>query len=101
MVNSTSLNLTWEKLSDDFSNGIITKYAVCYDDGMFSPLGCPSNKTVEGVNTTMTVLTGLNEATTYYIGVPASTEKGFGERGIVKNSTTLEDSKCISKFGHR
>ena len=87
-------------MSDDYSNGIITKYAVCYDDEMFSSFRCPSNKTVEGVNTTMIVLTGLNEATTYYIGVRASTVKGFGELGIVKNITTNEDSKCISKFDH-
>ena len=44
----------------------------------------------------MIVLTGLNEATTYYIGVQAATKIGFGKLGIVKSNTTLEDSKCVS-----
>ena len=89
--------MTWAKLSSDYSNGNITKYAVCYDDK--TPLStCLSNKTIEGANTTMIVLTGLNEATTYNIGVRAGTKIGFGELGIVKNSKTHEDSKCYISF---
>ena len=95
VVSSTALKVTWAKLSSNYSNGIITKYAVCYDDKTSSST-CLSNKTIEGADTTMIVLTGLNEATTYYIGVRASTVEGFGKLGIVKSNKTLEDSKCVS-----
>ena len=87
--------MTWAKLSSDYSNGNITKYAVCYNDKTSSS-SCISNKTIEGADTTMIVLTGLNEATTYYIGVQAATKIGFGKLGIVKSNKTLEDSKCVS-----
>ena len=86
--------MTWEKLSPDYSNGDITKYKVCYEKKNFST-GCPLNKIIEGADTTMIVLAGLNEATTYYIGVRAATKIGVGILGIVKSNTTLEDSKCI------
>ena len=85
--------MTWEKLSPDYSNGDITKYKVCYEKKIFST-GCPLNKEVKSTDT-MIVLTGLNEATTYYIGVRAATKIGLGNLGIVKSNTTLEDSKCI------
>ena len=95
VVSSTTLKVTWAKLSSDYSNGNITKYAVCYNDKTSSS-SCISNKTIEAANTTMIVLTGLNEATTYYIGIRAATNLGFGELGIVKSNKTLEDSKCVS-----
>ena len=85
--------MTWEKLSLDYSNGDITKYEVCYDDEIFST-DCPFNKEVKSTDT-MIVLAGLNEATTYYIGVRAATKIGFGKLEIVKSNTTLEVSKCI------
>ena len=87
--------MTWAKLSSDYSNGNITKYAVCYNDKTNSS-SCISNKTIEGADTTMIVLPRLNEATTYYTGVQAATKIGFGKLGIVKSNTTLEDSKCVS-----
>ena len=93
VINSTALKVTWEKLSPDYSNGDITKYEVCYNDKIFSTV-CPLNKEVESTDT-MIVLTGLNEATTYYIRVRAATKIGVGKLGIMKNNRTLEDSKCI------
>lgn len=87
--------MTWEKLSRNYSNGDIIEYEVCYKDEIFTLLPCRSNKKVEGANTTMAVLTGLNEATTYYIRVRASNVNGFGKLGIVMSNTTLEDGKCI------
>ena len=94
VINSTALKVTWGKLSHDYSNGDITKYAVCYNDKTSSST-CLSNKTIEVANTTMIVLAGLNEATTYYIRVRAATKIGFGKLEIVNSNTTLEDSKCI------
>ena len=46
----------------------------------------------------MIVLTGLNEATTYYIRIRAATKIGFGKLGIVKSYRTFEDGKCIHQF---
>ena len=46
----------------------------------------------------MIVLSGLNEATTYYIGIRAATKIGFGKLGIVKSNKTFEDGKCIHQF---
>ena len=94
VINSTALKVTWGKLSRDYSNGDITKYEVCYDDEIFST-DCPFNKEVKSTDT-MIVLAGLNEATTYYIRVRAATKIGFGELGIVKSNTTLEDSKYLN-----
>ena len=85
--------MTWGKLSRDFSNGDITKYEVCYNDTIFTTL-YSLKKEVKSTDT-MIVLTGLNEATTYYIRVRAATKIGFGKLGIVKSNTTLEDGKCI------
>ena len=93
VINSTALKVTWGKLSLNYSNGDITKYEVCYDDKTFST-GCPLNKEVKSTDT-MIVLTGLNEATTHYIRVRAANKLGFGELGITKSNTTLEDSKYI------
>ena len=95
VVNSTALKVTWAKLSSDYSNGNITKYAVCYNDKTSSST-CLSNKTIEGADKTMIVLIGLNEATTYYIGIWAATKIGFGKLGDVKSNRTFEDSKWFS-----
>ena len=97
VINSTALKVTWGKLSHDYSNGDITKYAVCYNDKTSSST-CLSNKTREETDPTMIVLSGLNEATTYYIGIRAATKIGFGKLGIVKSNKTFEDGKCIHQF---
>ena len=94
VINSTALNVTWEKLSPDYSNGDITKYEVCYDEKIFPSTVCPLKKEVKSTNT-MIVLGDLKKATTYYIRVRAATKIGVGKLGIVKSNTTLEDSKCI------
>ena len=94
VINSTALKVTWGKLSLNYSNGDITKYEVCYDEKIFSSPVCPFKKEVKSTDT-MIVLTGLNEATTHYIRVRAANKLGFGELGITKSNTTLEDSKYI------
>ena len=94
---STALKVTWAKLSSDYSNGNITKYTVIYYNDKTSSSTCLPNRTIEGADTIMIVLTGINEATTHYIGIPAAATKiGFGKLGIVKSNKTLEDSKCVS-----
>jgi hypothetical protein len=50
-------------------------------------------KDVLGVENTTFNLTGLNEATSYFVAVKAGTEAGFGPNGNNLTNTTLEDSK--------
>ncbi|XP_046865062.1 protein sidekick-1-like [Xenia sp. Carnegie-2017] len=88
-LNSMALRIVWEMLQPEDRNGDITGYMICYDRQTFSN-GCPrSNFTGEDV--TSFNLTGLNEATDYYVGVKARTSAGFGPLGTLLKGTTLED----------
>ena len=73
---------------------MITKYTVCYVQST-SKLDCSLSKTVFSGKNNMLCLTGLNKATNYDVAVKASTEIGFGDLGVKKDASTLEDSKHI------
>ena len=88
-LNSTSLQVSWNSVS--VVNDTISGYTVCY--ALSSPVNCSNQATVDG-NTTSTNITGLNEFTTYYVRVKASsTSGGDGPLGAEKNGTTAEDGK--------
>ena len=90
-LNSMALRIVWEMLQPEDRNGDITGYMICYDRQTFSN-GCPRSN-VTGADVTSFNLTGLNEATDYYVGVKARTSAGFGPLGTLLKGTTLEDSK--------
>jgi hypothetical protein len=90
---STALEVTWEKLHENDTNGNITGYRVCYATQLLSRNSCPKFKDVLGVQITTFNLTGLNEATSYFVAVQAGTRAGFGSNGNILTNTTLEDSK--------
>ena len=96
-VTSTSMNITWNMLSMGDSNGKIIQYRVCYkaSDKLsnITLSDCIFNQDVFGADNTTTVLSNLNEATTYIIAVKARTKAGFGSLGPAISNTTLEDSK--------
>ena len=92
MISSTTLRVNWEKLSDDDSNGVITKYEVCYRRGS-TVSDCTTSKEVMGVDNTMKDLTGLEPATMYAVAVRAFTAIGEGSLGDSKSATTTEDSE--------
>jgi hypothetical protein len=92
-VSPTALEVTWEKLQESDTNGNITGYRVCYATQQLSGNSCPKSKHVVGVDNTMFNLTGLNEATSYFVAVQAGTREGFGPNGNNLTNTTLEASK--------
>ena len=88
------MKITWERLSVDDANGVITKYEVCYKASDTSTdIDCTLKKSVDDGNTRQVVLGGLNEATTYNVAVQAATSQGFGDRGTTMTQKTLEASK--------
>ena len=65
---------------------------VCYTQSLSSAI-CENNRYVIGADNTTFNLTGLNEATTYYIAVKVETPAGFGPIENIVNNKTMEDSK--------
>ncbi len=94
-MSSTVLRVTWSKLSSNYSNGVITKYDVCYQRGSTVPR-CTTRKEVTDVNNRMTYLTGLEPATMYTVAVRAFTAVGAGPLGNTESKITPEDSEYFS-----
>ena len=80
-------------MSIDDANGNIIKYAVCYQLHSSNVDYCATNTTVKNGTKTSFTLIRLNEGTTYYIAIKASTAVGFGGIGFIVNVTTPDDSK--------
>ncbi len=89
---STALRVTWSELSAADSNGVITKYDVCYQRG--STLSrCTNRRQVTDVRNRMIYLTGLKPATMYTVAVRAFTAIGAGPLGKCMSKTTSEGSE--------
>ncbi len=84
------IEVTWAKLRENDTNGNITGYKVCYETRKSSVGSCAEYKHVVGVDNTTFNLTGLNEATSYFVAVKAGTQAGFGPIGNILNTRTLE-----------
>ena len=84
---STSFKITWNKLNTDDSNGIITKYEVCYQLGS-KVSNCTMYKAVIGVDNTTTDINGLEPVTMYTVAVRAFTAVGVGPLGDRRTVTT-------------
>ena len=92
-LNSTALKVTWEKLSLNDSNGIVTNYTVCYQLASSEKVSCANNIIVTGEDATTANLIELNEATVYDVAVKAATVEGLGPLGPKMNGETLEAGK--------
>jgi hypothetical protein len=92
MRSPRKLEVTWNKLSVDDSNGVITKYEVCYALGSVVP-NCSKSKMVTGVDNTTTEITGLTPVTLYTVAVRASTKEGYGPLGERMGVTTNESGE--------
>ena len=91
-VNSTSLNVTWRKLSKAESNGPIFGYRVCYRVLRQSAGGiCSNMRDVSGVNNTRVIITGLTKATTYDVAILPHSTVGFGPVGNIVTAKTLDE----------
>ena len=96
VVSATSIKIRWESLTNANSNGIITKYEVCYIASQNpGEINCNFRRVVEG-NTTEVVLDELMEATVYNVAVKAATKAGLGPLGTIVTGKTLEDCWYIS-----
>ena len=90
-TSSHEFKVTWNKLSDDQSNGKIIKYQVCYQEGSnVAPPNCSTHKNETGTNNTMTNLTELDAATTYSVAVRAVNKVGEGPFGNTFTARTNE-----------
>ena len=99
-ITSTSIMLIWEEVPAIDQNGVITQYEVEYNQSTFDSVPATQNKIV---NSTMTVLTGLEEYVDYSIKVRAYTSVGSGPYSDVVTERTQEDCKyglfqCIHGF---
>ena len=94
-ASSTSLTVTWAKLSKDEANGDITEYTICYREGSDTSgdICTAETKTITDVHMEplTETLTGLKKATSYTVGVKAKNLKGDGPVGKTKTVKTLED----------
>ena len=88
MRSPRKLEVTWNKLSVDDSNGEIIRYEVCYGSVVSD---CSTGKMVTGVDNTTTEITRLTPATLYTVAVRASTKVGFGPLGE-HMSVTMNES---------
>ena len=88
------MKVSWEMLSNDDANGVITKYEVCYKaSNVTTDIDCSLKKEINDGNTQEVTLDRLNEATTYNVAVKAATAEGFGPLGVVSTNKTSEASK--------
>ena len=96
VVSATSIKIRWGSLTIANSNGIITKFEVCYIASQNpGEINCNFRRIVEG-NTTEVVLDELTEATVYNVAVKAATKVGLGPLGTIMTGKTLEDGWYIS-----
>ena len=88
---STTFKITWTKLSEDDSKGVIINYEVCYQLGSSVSDDCCQGKNVSDVDNAE--LTGLKPAKTYTVAVRAYTSVGPGPYGASKTVTTKESGE--------
>ena len=91
-MNSTSLNVTWRKLSKAESNGPIFGYLVCYRVLKQSAGGiCSNMRYVSGVSNTRVIITGLTKAATYDVAIRPYSTVGYGPVGNIVTAKTLDE----------
>ena len=91
-ISSTSIRVSWGKVPAIDQNGVITQYEVEYNQSTFDSVPTTQNIIV---NSTMTVLTGLEEYVEYSIQVRAYTSQGPGPYTDAIYVTTDEDGKAF------
>ena len=82
VLNSTSVEVEWQPVPEDFRHGIITKYVILYTFEKVT-----SEKEVPG-SLLKVVVNGLRQSTTYSFRVQAATVMGAGPASNLKNATT-------------
>ena len=84
-LNGTSILVRWSRVDEDSRNGIITRYAVHYED-----VEKQNERTVDILApATETIITGLRQKTKYSFKILAATSKGDGPY----SNTTEEETE--------
>ena len=94
---SDTFKVTWTKLNDSDSNGVIINYEVCYQLGSVVSKDCPQSINVSDVDNAE--LTGLKPAKMYTVAVRAYTAVGPGPLGASRSEIT-KDSGELKSYGY-
>ncbi|KAL9951101.1 hypothetical protein ACROYT_G043701 [Oculina patagonica] len=84
VTNSTSIQVQWEPIPQEFTNGIITNYVIHFTDEKENKTG----KKDYAASRLKAVINGLKQSTKYSIQVLAATAKGDGPASEPKHGTT-------------
>ena len=82
VLNSTSVEVEWQPVPEEFRRGIITKYVILYTGEE------RRGKKEVPASLVKAVVNGLRQSTTYSFRVQAETVKGTGPASNLKNATT-------------
>ena len=82
VLNSTSVEVEWQPVPEEFRNGIITKYVIFYTIEKET-----STKEVPA-SLLKTVVNGLRQSATYSFRVQAATVEGASPVSSFQNATT-------------
>ena len=88
-MTSSSITVLWEAVECIHRNGVVTGYVVQYGVQESESIG---RMNVSGDTSTEIILTGLTNATTYYIEVAAVNSAGIGK--FSNPITVVTNSKC-------
>ena len=104
-ISSTSLEIAWNKVSDNERNGNITHYEIFYVVVNSPQLASQPMVSTTGDPTLVFVLKGLEEYMVYNVSVRAVNVVGFGPLSPPQANRTFEDGKkiltehaCISQY---
>ena len=92
-TSSRSIEVLWNKVPANETNGNITYYLVCYKVQTSPNDICAKRQRVDGSDNRNTVLNDLNEFTNYSVAIQAATSVGPGPPGGRRNVKTFQDGK--------
>jgi len=82
VLSSTSVEVEWQPIAEEFRHGIITKYVIFYT------VEKETGEKEVAASLLKAVVNGLRQSTTYSFRVQASTVKGVGPVSSLRNATT-------------
>ena len=88
VLSSTSIQLEWEPVPQEFRHGIITKYVIRFTDKKETRTKDVLVSSLKDPKKPKAVVNGLRQSTTYSLQVLAATVKGNGTLSDPKSGTT-------------
>ena len=87
--------MTWDRLTVEEANAIVTNYGICYKESDTSDHICKANKANISKDKNTFILDGLNKSRYYDVAVRAATVDGFGPVGMSMRAKTKEDRELF------